>query len=178
MGRRISMRMIIGVDDFKGDADERLVKPIDPEWFYEAEIDMSCDETLLAAGREWGHCTKEPPVVDISKLVYMGCGDYGFPNLLGVVIEELPYAALSLYALAINDERFMAQEYFEVGKYAKDSTYMRIHKPNYVDPERAYKFGLDRTLTMYLDPVMLILEKVGFNVKRENLRLFLEWHWS
>ncbi len=151
MGIRISMRLVVGVDNLTGLDDKRFSAPFDIE---------NLTTTVL------------------DRLSYSD-GEFGTANLFGLVVNELPYASQSLYALATIDEQYQSDGYTEAGKYnKKEDRSAFLRKPSFVCEEQFYKLGLDGDFVKWKQEAMDIFERIGFTVNADDLRLYLEWWWS
>lgn len=185
MGIRISMRLVVGVDNYEGEDDKRFSVPLD--WTYKQE-----DKIPLVGGSihdiEFSQAVqlsvnligseRDTSNVDAYQVFHVPTEDYGVPNLFGVTVSELPYAHDVLWALVTIDPRFEEDGYIEVGKYTPDGVYARMRTPEFVNLNRLYKFGLDNDCHWWVDAAMYFFKWIGFDVSRDDLRLFLEWHWS
>lgn len=174
MGIRISMSLVVGVDNYEGANDKRFTKPF---------VWENVQEEMIAIA---DHGASVLPLVgnvgevEAYKMFCVPTEDYGAPNLFGVVAGEAPYADSILYALASIDERFQQDGYVEVGKHGTydEERLVLKNKPGAVNVEQFYKLGLAWDFVVWLDSTEFLFDWVGFNVNREDLRLFLEWHWS
>lgn len=185
MGIRISMRLVVGVDNFDGENDKRFSVPIDWTGKQEEEIPLvggsirdmefisACNLATIKLDEN-----RKATSIDAYGVFYVPTDDYGCKRLFGITVAELPYAHDVLFALTTIFQQFNEDGFVEVGKYGKNSAYAKTYKPDSVGFDHMYKRGLDADFQWWQDAAMWYLKWIEFNVNKNDLRLFLEWHWS
>lgn len=180
MGIRISMRLIVGVNDFRGEDDVRFKERVDWEDFQTRRVVTKPENTYpwIIAHKlpEFDETDHTIPLADV---VYWTDGsEFGSKGLFGAIVAELPYAHDCLYALATLDSRFQTDGYTEVGKYSETCMYAKSRKRSDVNLDQLYKLGLDGYFSWWSTAALFFMKELGFQIDHNDLRMYLEWHWS
>lgn len=175
MSSNLSIKLIVGVSDFQGaEKDERFSKPFDWEEVQESVIDYAEYEERPGASFLGERTYRDDFTIDAYRVFYYSDGEYGSRQLFGVIVKELSINPL-LTALAATFPQFQNDAFEEVGK---DSVKSLISPLSFVGDEQQYRIGLNTFFVGWASVAMILFEWVGFRVEKEDLRLFLEWHWS
>lgn len=197
MGIRPTLYMVVGIDDAVQN-DPRH----DENKFPEIEFDNVLVENIIIDGApicEYLYTEKRKPKqpIYLYDVIYNERGDseYRVENVVGYILDELPYAADIVYELIqmiCNDDPEKFQDHGYIVRGNHPSRIQALSNPHSLyrrcDGNEPYDLAIKEnrlicfenpfTTSLWFDIAIELMKQAGWTVTREMLKIMIVWNWS